>query len=37
MFVNVSAKAGTGIDDLLNAILLQAEVLELTAIREGMA
>lgn len=37
MFVNVSAKAGTGIDDLLNAILLQAEVLELTAIRQGMA
>lgn len=37
MFVNVSAKAGTGIDDLLNAILLQAEVLELTAIRSGMA
>ncbi len=37
MFVNVSAKAGTGIDDLLNVILLQAEVLELTAIREGMA
>ncbi len=37
MFVSVSAKAGTGIDDLLNAILLQAEVLELTAIRQGMA
>lgn len=37
MFVNVSAKAGTGIDDLLNAILLQAEVLELKAIRKGMA
>lgn len=37
MFVNVSAKAGTGIDDLLNAILLQAEVLELSAMREGMA
>ncbi|MCT6591062.1 translation initiation factor IF-2 [Pantoea dispersa] len=37
MFVNVSAKAGTGIDNLLNAILLQAEVLELTAIRQGMA
>ncbi len=26
-FIPVSAKAGTGIDDLLNAILLQAEVL----------
>lgn len=37
MFVNVSAKAGTGIDELLNAILLQAEVLELTAIHSGMA
>ncbi|SFN25812.1 translation initiation factor IF-2 [Izhakiella capsodis] len=37
MFVNVSAKAGTGIDDLLQVILLQAEVLELTAIRSGMA
>lgn len=37
MFVSVSAKAGTGIDDLLQAILLQAEVLELSAIREGMA
>ncbi|MXP66428.1 translation initiation factor IF-2 [Pantoea sp. Nvir] len=37
MFVNVSAKTGTGIDNLMNAILLQAEVLELTAIREGMA
>ncbi|MBT0719801.1 translation initiation factor IF-2 [Tatumella sp. TA1] len=37
MFVNVSAKAGTGIDDLLQAILVQAEVLELTANRNGMA
>ncbi|CAH0216720.1 translation initiation factor IF-2 [Erwinia aphidicola] len=37
MFVNVSAKAGTGIDDLLNVILLQAEVLELSAVRQGMA
>ncbi|HEP1896024.1 TPA: translation initiation factor IF-2 [Kluyvera cryocrescens] len=36
-FIPVSAKAGTGIDDLLNAILLQAEVLELKAIRNGMA
>jgi translation initiation factor IF-2 len=36
-FVHVSAKAGTGIDDLLDAILLQAEVLELKAIRTGMA
>ena len=30
-FVGVSAKAGTGIDELLEAVLLQAEVLELTA------
>ena len=36
-FVHVSAKAGTGIDELLDAILLQAEVLELKAIRKGMA
>ena len=31
MFVDVSAKTGQGIDDLLDAILLQAEVLELKA------
>ncbi|MXP51100.1 translation initiation factor IF-2 [Pantoea sp. SoEX] len=37
MFINVSAKNGTGIDDLLSAILLQAEIMELTAIRSGMA
>ncbi|VEA71445.1 Translation initiation factor IF-2 [Serratia rubidaea] len=36
-FVHVSAKAGTGIDELLDAILLQAEVLELKAVRTGMA
>ncbi|AIR64033.1 translation initiation factor IF-2 [Cedecea neteri] len=36
-FIHVSAKAGTGIDDLLDAILLQAEVLELKAVRKGMA
>ncbi|OVY88803.1 translation initiation factor IF-2 [Yersinia pestis] len=36
-FINVSAKAGIGIDELLNAILLQAEVLELKAVRTGMA
>lgn len=30
-FVHVSAKAGTGIDSLLDAVLLQAEVLELNA------
>ncbi|MGB0732432.1 MAG: translation initiation factor IF-2 [Pontibacterium sp.] len=31
MFVHVSAKTGEGIDELLEAVLLQAEVLELTA------
>src|SRR5690606_38139850 len=31
MFVPVSAKKGTGVDELLEAVLLQAEVLELTA------
>ncbi|MEI9698543.1 translation initiation factor IF-2 [Moellerella wisconsensis] len=36
-FVNVSAKKGTGIDELLEAILLEAEVLELSAVRTGMA
>ena len=30
-FVMVSAKMGTGVDELLEAVLLQAEVLELTA------
>jgi translation initiation factor IF-2 len=33
-FINVSAHTGQGIDDLLDAILLQAEVLELTAARD---
>ncbi|QDP71754.1 translation initiation factor IF-2 [Legionella israelensis] len=37
MFVNISAKTGKGIDDLLEAILLQAEVLELTAMMDGAA
>src|SRR5689334_12207933 len=31
MFVDVSAKSGKGIDNLLESVLLQAEVLELTA------
>ena len=35
--VEISAKTGQGIDDLLDAISLQAEVLELTAITEGRA
>ncbi|WP_428771331.1 translation initiation factor IF-2 [Vibrio sp.] len=37
MFVHISAKQGTNIDALLETILLQAEVLELTAVEEGMA
>ncbi len=36
-FVKVSAKTGEGIDDLLNSILLQSEVLELTAVYDAMA
>lgn len=36
-FVYVSAKKGTGVDELLDAILLQSEVLELSAVKEGMA
>ena len=37
MFRSVSAKTGEGIDQLLEAILLQAEVLELKAPRTGFA
>lgn len=37
MFVKISAKAGTGVDELLDAILLQSEVLELTAPTDGAA
>lgn len=36
-FVNISAKTGQGVDDLLDAILIQAEVLELKAPIEGSA
>ncbi len=36
-FVSVSAKTGEGIDKLLEAILLQAEVLELNAVPEAPA
>ncbi|WP_374258474.1 translation initiation factor IF-2 [Aquabacterium sp.] len=36
-FVPVSAKTGQGIEDLLENVLLQAEVLELTAPKESMA
>ncbi len=35
MFVPISAKSGLGIDDLLDAISLQAELLELSAVSEG--
>jgi len=37
IFVNVSAKEGTGIDSLLESIMLQAEVMELKANRTGPA
>ena len=37
MFVPVSAKTGQGIDNLLDAILLQAEVLELKTVRNAPA
>lgn len=36
-FVHVSAETGDGIDNLLEAILLQAELQELTAVPEGPA
>ena len=36
-FCHVSAKTGLGIDELLDAILLQSEVLELTAVIDKMA
>jgi translation initiation factor IF-2 len=36
-FVPVSAKTGQGIDDLLENVLLQAEVLELTAAKDALA
>jgi len=37
IFVNVSARTGEGVDKLLEAILLQAEILELKAPRAGLA
>jgi translation initiation factor IF-2 len=37
LFVNVSAKTGEGVDDLLDIILLQAEVLDLKAADTGPA
>ena len=36
-FVNVSAHTGEGIDELLDAILLQAEVMDLKAVADGPA
>jgi len=36
-FINVSAKKGTGIDELLESVLLQAEVLELSTVADGAA
>ncbi len=37
IFVNVSARTGQGIDQLLDSLLLQAEILELKAPRGGLA
>lgn len=37
MFIPVSAKTGSGIDQLLDAVLLQAEVLELKAVKNSPA
>lgn len=37
MFVKVSAKTGQGIDELLEAVMLQSELLELTAPAKGPA
>ncbi|MFK7794704.1 MAG: translation initiation factor IF-2 [Gammaproteobacteria bacterium] len=36
-FINVSAKTGQGIDELLNALSLQAEVMELVGVPDGPA
>jgi translation initiation factor IF-2 len=37
LFVNVSAQTGEGVDKLLETILLQAEIMDLTAVAEGPA
>lgn len=37
LFVNVSAVTGDGVDNLLEAIMLQAEVMDLSAVAEGPA
>jgi len=36
-FIRISAKTGDGVDGLLDAVLLQAEVLELQAVEDGLA
>ncbi len=36
-YVHISAKTGQGIDELLESVLMQAEILELTAVPDGMA
>lgn len=36
-FIEVSAKTGKGVDELLDAILLQSEMLELTAVKDAPA
>lgn len=36
-FICVSAKSGQGVDELLENVLLQAEILELKAVKEGPA
>jgi translation initiation factor IF-2 len=37
LFVNVSAQTGEGIESLLETILLQAEVMDITAVKDGPA
>jgi translation initiation factor IF-2 len=37
LFVNVSAHTGQGVDELLDAILLQAELMDIKAVAEGPA
>ena len=37
IFAHVSAKVGTGVDELLDSILLQAEMLDLEAVATGPA
>jgi translation initiation factor IF-2 len=37
LFVNVSAQTGEGIDSLLDAVLLQAEIMDLKAVADGPA